>query len=145
MKILKFILINVFIFTATTSVLFAQTNGYVETMLGRKRYVPELHSKNPAIRASAERMAFNFPIQGTEADILKKAMISIFSMIGEQYQTSSMVLTVHDELVCEVPEKEAAQFAQDMKRRMESVLSLDAPLVADIGIGKNWNDIQSLV
>lgn len=123
-------------------VLFAQTNGYVETMLGRKRYVPELHSKNPAIRASAERMAFNFPIQGTEADILKKAMISIFEMIGRQYKTSSMVLTVHDELVCEVPEEESAQFAQDMKNRMESVLSLDAPLVADIGIGKNWNDIQ---
>ncbi len=125
-------------------VLFAQTNGYVETMLGRKRYVPELHSKNPAIRASAERMAFNFPIQGTEADILKKAMISIFEMIGRQYKSSSMVLTVHDELVCEVPEDEAAQFAQDMKNRMESVLSLDAPLVADIGIGKNWNDIQPL-
>ncbi len=126
------------------TVLFAQTHGYVETMFGRKRYVPEIHSKNPAIRAAAERMAFNFPIQGTEADILKKAMISVYEMIGSAYRDAALVLTVHDELVCEVPENDGNAFAVEMKRRMESVLALDVPLIADVGIGKNWNDIQPI-
>ncbi len=119
----------------------AQTQGYVETMLGRRKYVPELHSKNPAIRAAAERMTFNFPIQGTEADILKKAMIALYACMRADYSSSAMVLTVHDELVCEVPSRDASAFADMMKIVMESVLLLDAPLVVDVGIGPNWNDI----
>lgn len=119
----------------------ARTRGYVETMFGRRKYVPELASKNPAIRAAAERATFNFPIQGTEADILKKAMITLFAAIQEKYQKVAIVLTVHDELVCEVPAELAQEFAGVMKHTMEGVLKLDAPLVVDVGIGPNWNDV----
>jgi DNA polymerase-1 len=128
----------------TTTVDGARTNGFVETMFGRKRYVPEIDSNNPAIRASAERAAFNFPIQGAEADILKKAMISLHAYICEKSSSSAIILTVHDELVCEVKEEEAKQFARNMKRIMEEVIVLDAPLIADIGIGSNWGDIQAV-
>ena len=123
----------------------AVTHGYVETLFGRKRYIPEIQSSNPAIRASAERAAFNFPIQGTEADIIKKAMITLYARIHEAFSTSSIVLTVHDELVCEVPREEAIQFAHEMKAIMENIITLDAPLVADIGLGENWGDIHAIV
>lgn len=119
----------------------ARTKGYVETMFGRRKYVPELQSNNPAIRAAAERATFNFPIQGTEADILKKAMASLFGSINEKYPDVAMVLTVHDELVFEVPVEIAHEFANLTKATMEEVITLDAPLVADVGIGPNWNDI----
>jgi DNA polymerase-1 len=119
----------------------ARSQGYVETMFGRRKYVPELQSSNPAIRAAAERATFNFPIQGTEADILKKAMITLFAIIQEKYPDVAIVLTVHDELVCEVPEKIAQEFASIMKDTMQQVIKLDAPLVADVGMGPNWNDI----
>lgn len=120
----------------------ARALGFVETMFGRKRYIPEIHSNNPAIRAGAERAAFNFPIQGAEADILKKAMITLYERIVSTYPGSAIVLTVHDELVCEVKKEDASQFARDMKKIMEDVIVLDAPLVADVGIGNNWGDIQ---
>ncbi|HSX25172.1 MAG TPA: DNA polymerase I [Candidatus Andersenbacteria bacterium] len=122
----------------------ANTQGYVETMFGRKRYIPEIQSNNPAIRAAAERAAFNFPIQGTEADILKKAMIELYAHIQQSFPESAIVLTVHDELVCEVREHDAKQFAHDMKAIMEGVIVLDAPLIADVGIGQNWGDIQGI-
>ncbi len=120
---------------------FAKEHGYVETLFGRKRYVPELLSNNPAIRAAAERMAFNFPIQGTEADIIKKAMILLYEEIQKKYPTSAIVLTVHDELVCEVPLEAAKEFSDAMKKIMEGIMSLDAKLTVDIGLGPNWNDI----
>ncbi len=123
----------------------AATQGYVETMFGRKRYIPEIHSTNPAIRAGAERAAFNFPIQGTEADILKKAMIELYRHIAMKFPKASIVLTVHDELVCEVPEDDAISFAHDMKNIMENIIVLDAPLIADVGVGENWGDIQGIV
>lgn len=119
----------------------ARTNGYVETMFGRRKYVPELQSSNPAIRAASERATFNFPIQGTEADILKKAMIALYKTIQDKYPTTAIVLTVHDELVCEVPEQLAKEFADVTRDIMQSVITLDAPLVVDVGIGPNWNDI----
>lgn len=126
------------------TITFAKEEGYVETMFGRKRYIPELHSNNPAIRAAAERMTFNFPIQGTAADTLKKAMIQLYAHMQKKYTSSAIVLTVHDELVCEVPEKDAALFASDMKNIMERIITLDVPLVVDVGIGSNWDDIQEL-
>ncbi len=126
------------------TITFAKDYGYVETMFGRKRYVPELNSNNPAIRAAAERMTFNFPIQGTEADIIKKAMILLYAEIQKKYPTSAIVLTVHDELVCEVPADVVPEFARTMKGIMEGIMSLDAKLVVDIGAGPNWNDIQPL-
>lgn len=120
----------------------ARSRGYVETLFGRRKYVPELDSKNPAIRAAAERATFNFPIQGTEADILKKAMISLFAHMQSKYPMAAMVLTVHDELVFEVPAGVAEEFAHEVKDTMESVIPMDAPLIVDVGIGPNWNDIR---
>lgn len=119
----------------------ARRQGYVETMFGRRKYVPELQSKNPAIRAAAERATFNFPIQGTEADILKKAMISLFAIMQKTYPSAAMVLTVHDELVIEVPIALGGEFAGVIKNCMESIIVLDAPLCVDVGIGPSWNDI----
>src|SRR6185295_15592 len=116
--------------------------GYVETMFGRKRYMPEIHSNNPAIAAAAERMAFNFPIQGTEADIIKKAMIRLYALIRTTYSTSAIVLTVHDELVCEVPTSDTKAFAKDLRSVMESVIPLDAHLMVEVGTGPSWGDIQ---
>ncbi len=127
-----------------STVSFAQEHGYVETMFGRKRYMAELNSSNPAIRAAAERMAFNFPIQGTEADIIKKAMIELHALIVEKYSSSALVLTVHDELVCEVPENDAYVFANEMKKIMEGVIVLDAPLVVDVGVGSRWNNTRPI-
>lgn len=123
----------------------AEELGYVETLLGRKRYVPEINSRAPAVRAAAERAAFNFPIQGTAADVLKKAMINLDSYIGVNYPTAKMVLTVHDELVCEVTEEKAGKLALDMKSVMESVVTLDVPLIVDVGIGQNWKDIKAVL
>lgn len=122
----------------------ARAQGFVETMFGRKRYIPEIQSNNPAIRAGAERAAFNFPIQGAEADILKKAMIALYAHMQKTYPDSSIVLTVHDELVCEVKKEASLQFAKDMKRIMEGVVTLDAPLIADVGVGATWGDIQAV-
>lgn len=119
----------------------ARTYGFVETMFGRKRYIPEIHSSNPAIRAGAERAAFNFPIQGAEADIIKKAMIQLYAYMRQDHPTSRMVLTVHDELVCEVSEGDAHEFAPRMKEIMEGIIHLDAPLVVEVGTGSTWGDI----
>lgn len=121
---------------------FAKEHGYVSTLFGRKRYLPEIHSRNSAIAAQAERMAFNFPVQGTEADMLKKAMIELFQLIQDRYPEVAIVLTVHDELVCEVPEEDIDTFSKDMKRVMEGVISLDIPLTVDVAVGKNWQDAE---
>lgn len=123
----------------------ALERGYVETLFGRKRYVPEIESKNPGVRAAAERAAFNFPLQGTAADILKKAMIQLQLEIEKNFPKARMVLTVHDELVCEVAEKDAKKFASRMKEIMEGVTTLDVPLVVDVAVGKNWRDLETLV
>jgi len=120
----------------------AEVTGFVETMFGRRRYVPDLMASSPAVRAAAERAAFNFPIQGTEADILKRAMIALQNHIEQEYPDADMVLTVHDELVCEVPIKEADALAADMKRIMESAATLDVPLIVDVAIGTNWRDAK---
>lgn len=118
----------------------AEDLGYVETLFGRKRYVPEIHSRTPAIRAAAERAAFNFPMQGTEADILKKAMIALHTVLQRDWPPARLVLTVHDELVVETPERTAQAVAQAMRQVMESVVTLDVPLIVDVAVGKNWRD-----
>ncbi len=123
---------------------FARQHEFVTTLLGRKRAMPEIHSSNSMISSQAERIAFNFPIQGTAADLLKKAMIDLQDMIDKSYPDVKMLLTVHDELVCEVAEKRANKFAEDMKRVMEGVITLDVPLIVDVGIGKNWQDVEAV-
>jgi DNA polymerase I len=118
----------------------ARALGYSETMLGRRRYLPELNAANRNIREAAERTATNTPVQGTAADIIKIAMIDIYRSMGEQCAGARMLLQVHDELVFEVPEKEAEEFAKWVVEKMSGALQLSVPLKVDAGMGKNWSE-----
>ena len=116
----------------------ARSRGYVETLFGRKRFLPDLASRNPAVRALAERNAINAPIQGTAADIIKKAMISVYRGLKERGLRSKMVLQVHDELVLDVAADELQAVMELVKQEMEAVCSLSIPLTAECNYGKNW-------
>jgi DNA polymerase-1 len=125
----------------------ARESGVVRTITGRRRLVPELTSRNGAIRAAAEREAVNMPIQGAAADVLKKAMIDVDAALAARAATSKrhadtpaarMILTVHDELLFEVPEAEAEEVAELVRAKMEAAFPLDVPLTVDVGIGANW-------
>ncbi|NLA16151.1 MAG: DNA polymerase I [Bacteroidales bacterium] len=120
------------------TVFTARDKGYVQTLFGRRRYAPDIKTANPMLRGLAERNAINAPIQGTAADIIKKAMIEIQKAIKEKSLTSKMILQVHDELLFDVylPEKE--QMEQLVRSIMEQVIRLDVPLVVGMGWGKNW-------
>ena len=121
---------------------FALEKGYVETELGRRRFLPEIASDNRQVAASAERMAINMPVQGLEADIVKLAMIAVDTCIRERFAGQvSLLLQIHDELIFEVEESIAPVFAHEVKGVMESVYPLQVPLVADVSIGKNWGEI----
>jgi len=116
----------------------AKERGYVQTLLNRRRYLPELASKNPNTRQYGERMAINTPIQGTAADLIKIAMLRIHEGLPLEVPGARMLLQVHDELLLEVPEKLAQKAAAYVSGVMESVMVLDVPLVVDVGWGKNW-------
>ncbi|MBI4128169.1 MAG: DNA polymerase I [Parcubacteria group bacterium] len=116
----------------------AKKQGYVETLFGRRRYLPELGSSNFAIRAQGERMTVNLPFQGTNADIMKKAMVAVDELLTSLGSPARMVLTVHDELILEIPEKEVAALAPRIKEVMERVVQLSVPLVVNLTVGKNW-------
>jgi DNA polymerase-1 len=113
----------------------ARESGEVRTMFGRRRLVPELRSRNGQIRAAAERVTMNMPIQGTAADILKRAMIDL---AGALPPSAPMILTVHDELLIEPPRDEADSVADLVRDRMERAADLTVPLRVDVGIGENW-------
>ena len=117
---------------------FARSNGYVETFLGRRRYIPELRDRNFNIRAFGERAAANSPIQGSAADLIKVAMIRIDRAIRTRALRSRMLLQVHDELVFEVPSSELETIKQMVKHEMEHAAELSVPLVVDLGVGRNW-------
>lgn len=120
----------------------ARKNHYVETELGRRRYTPEIESPNVQAARAAERMAINMPVQGLAADIMKLAMIAVAQMIEERYSDDvKMVLQVHDELIFEVKEAKAAEFASAVKQTMSEAYPLRVPLVAETEIGKNWGEI----
>jgi DNA polymerase-1 len=120
----------------------ARQTGVVRTMTGRRRLVPELSSKNGMIRGAAEREAVNMPIQGTAADVLKKAMVDVDVALARynagRPQAARMILTVHDELVFEVPTDTADSVADLVRTAMERAVPLDVPLTVDVGIGANW-------
>ncbi|NOY87358.1 MAG: DNA polymerase I [Deltaproteobacteria bacterium] len=116
----------------------ARTNGYVMTLMNRRRYLPELTSANPNQRQLGERMAVNTPIQGTAADLIKVAMIAIHGELGERVPEARMILQVHDELVFEVPEDHLARTCEIVRDGMEKVAALQVPLVVDLGTGANW-------
>jgi DNA polymerase-1 len=117
---------------------FAREHGYVETMMGRRRYLPEIRNTNRNIREFAERTAINTPIQGSAADLIKKAMIEVQRYIENSGAAANMLLQVHDELVFEVAKSQAEAFALKVKEIMENAQQLRVPLVVDWGIGKNW-------
>ncbi|MDI3507994.1 MAG: polymerase [Clostridiales bacterium] len=121
---------------------FAKKHGYVTTMFKRRRYLPELASSNRTVRSFGERAAMNTPIQGTAADIIKKAMVDIYSALKENEYRSKLILQVHDELIIEVHRDEVDEIKDLVKDKMESVVKMDVPLVADIHVGENWYDAK---
>ncbi len=118
----------------------AEKNLYVETLFGRKRYIPEIKASNKVVQAAAKRIAMNTPIQGTAADIIKLAMIKVFDRLEKEKLPARLILQVHDELIVEAEEDCAEQVAKLLKEEMESCIKLDVPLIADVKIGKTWFD-----
>ena len=117
---------------------FARENGFVETVLGRRRYLKDINSQNAVVRGAAERNAVNAPIQGSAADIIKLAMIKIHRRMKSEDWKSKMLLQVHDELVFDVPKVEVDALTKMVKEEMENAFTLEVPLVVDVGIGENW-------
>jgi len=131
----------------TNTKALAAAQGYVETFFGRRRYLPELKSNIPYLRAAGERMAINAPIQGTNADAIKLAMIDLHRWIGEHYGYGSdapvkMLLQVHDELVFEIEKGLAAKVASTIKKKMEGAISLRVPVVVECRIGRSWGELE---
>jgi DNA polymerase-1 len=116
----------------------AREQGYVTTLLGRRRYLPELFSDNPGIRVAAESMAINTPVQGSSADLIKLAMINIRERLRREGLSAQMLLQVHDELVFEVPVGELAAVKPLVVEEMEEAIQLAVPIKVDVGAGRNW-------
>ena len=119
-------------------------NGYVQTLCGRKRWLPDLHSRNFNLRSFAERTALNTPIQGTAADIIKLAMLRAAEAMRENGMQSKMLLQVHDELIFDVPQAEQQQMITLVRQAMEGAFALNVPLVVDTKIGENWYDMHKI-
>jgi len=117
---------------------FARNHGYVETVFGRRLFLPDIKAAGGPRRAGAERAAINAPMQGTAADLVKLAMIAVVGWIDREKLATRLVLQVHDELVLEVPERELARVKAELPERMTSVATLSVPLVVDVGAGPNW-------
>jgi len=120
----------------------AHEMGYVETWFGRRRYLPEINSQMQQVRAGAERMAINHPVQGTAADLLKLAMIAIHAELPKISAKTKMILQVHDELVFETPKADVAKVGKFVKDKMESVYQLRAPVEAEVATGDNWGELK---
>lgn len=116
----------------------AREKGYAETLFGRKRFLPDIHSRNATVRSFAERNAVNAPIQGTAADIIKVAMIHIHQRLKQEHLQAQMIMQVHDELNFNVPIQEIEQVKQIVLQEMQQAVQLRVPLVADCGVGNNW-------
>jgi DNA polymerase-1 len=121
----------------------ARRTGMVKTMFGRRRPVPEITSRNGQIRAAAERVAVNLPIQGSAADILKRAMIDVHAALLQSFPAARMILTVHDELLFEAPQAESADVAALVREKMAGAVPLTVPLDVDVGIGESWKDAKA--
>ena len=118
----------------------AAEQGYVETIFGRRLYLPEINAKNPALRKGAERTAINAPMQGTAADIIKKAMVSVDNWLSASGLDARVILQVHDELVLEVREDLVDQVRDEVRVHMSDAAKLDVPLVVEVGVGNNWDE-----
>lgn len=120
----------------------AKRQGYVETMFGRRRYLPDINHSNFNLRSFAERTAINTPIQGTAADIIKIAMVQVARALAQAQVKSRLLLQVHDELVLELVKSEEEQVAKLVKTTMEQAATLAVPLLADVATGKNWAETK---
>jgi len=118
----------------------AAEQGFVETIFGRRLYLPEINAKNPALRKGAERTAINAPMQGTAADIIKKAMIAVDSWLTASGLDAKVILQVHDELVLEVREDLVDQVRDEIRVHMSDAAKLDVPLLVEVGVGNNWDE-----
>ncbi|MEH6486667.1 MULTISPECIES: DNA polymerase I [Pseudomonas] len=118
----------------------AGEQGYVETLFGRRLYLPEINAKNGALRKGAERTAINAPMQGTAADIIKRAMIAVDNWLVESGLDARVILQVHDELVLEVREDLVEQVTEQIKQKMAAAAELDVPLLVEVGVGNNWDE-----
>ncbi|MGM0406902.1 MAG: DNA polymerase, partial [Bacteroidota bacterium] len=120
------------------SISVAREKGYVETLMGRKRFLKDINSRNATVRGFAERNAINAPIQGSAADIIKLAMIDVFRELEKQNLKTKMILQVHDELIFDVYKPELEQVKELVKNKMENAVMLSIPLTVDLGSGENW-------
>ena len=120
----------------------AKKDGFVTTMLGRRRYIPEINFENRQVREFAERIALNTPIQGTAADLIKIVMIEIFEEMSQRHCRSKMILQVHDELVFEAHKSELDWMKKMVKDKMENSLKLKVPIKVEIGVGENWLELE---
>ena len=120
----------------------AREQGYVATLLGRRRYIPEINSTNRQVREAAERMAINMPVQGTSADIIKVVMVRLHNEMQKRRLASKMILQVHDELIFEVPEEELGEMSRLVPETMAAAVSLGVPLKVDIKTGGNWGEME---
>ena len=117
---------------------FARENGYVETIMGRRRYLRDINSANQTVRGFAERNAINAPIQGSAADMIKIAMIRIHQDIKNQKLASKMTMQVHDELVFDVPKSESVIMKKIIEDRMKNAIKTEVPILVEVGEGNNW-------
>jgi DNA polymerase-1 len=120
----------------------AREKGYVTSLFGRRRYFPGIKDRNFAVRSRAEREAINMPIQGTASDIVKIAMIRVSRALAKEGLETLMIMQVHDELLFEAPAGEVEEASEIIRREMEASATLDVPLIAEIGVGKNWMDAK---
>lgn len=119
---------------------FCRQHGFVKTLMGRKCFIPDINAKNGAIRNFSERAAINAPLQGSNADIIKLAMVKIHHFLVKKYPETSMLLQVHDELIFEIPDKDVETLKPIIKNMMENIVPLSVPLIVDIGVGNNWTE-----
>ena len=117
----------------------AKEKGYVETIFGRRLYLPDIRAKNAPRRQHAERTAINAPMQGTAADIIKRAMIQVADWLPESGFDARMLMQVHDELILEVREDQAEAFAAELQQKMQNAAEIKVPLLVEAGIGDNWD------
>ena len=118
----------------------AAQNGYVETFFGRRLMVRDINAKNPALRQAAERAAINAPMQGTAADIIKRAMIAVEAALARQHADARLIMQGHDELVLEVKADQVDAVTALLREQMESAAQLSVPLLVEVGVGKNWDE-----
>jgi DNA polymerase-1 len=119
----------------------AHENGYVETILGRRLYLPDIHEKNVGKVKAAERLAINAPMQGSAAELIKKAMVSIAKWLQATPEIRAyMMMQVHDELVFEVHQQDVEQFKAKLKHEMEHAMNLSVPMIVNVGQGQNWEE-----